>query len=57
MSYKTIDISTLTFKDNSIPSNIALSDVDEIKWSKDVLDGKKKALISEQKEEDSTCAK
>ena len=55
MSYNSLDMTNIIFKKEPTPSNIALQDVEPFDWEQDVLDGKKKIIISSQPEELKKC--
>ncbi len=48
-SYRRLDMSKLKFSDQPISMEESLKDIIPIPWSDDVLNGKKKVVISKQK--------
>lgn len=56
MSYKQLDMTNITFKNEPTPSSIALRDVEPFDWEQDVLEGRRKIKISKQPEESKKCA-
>ena len=48
-SYRRLDMSKLKFADQPISMEESLKDIIPIPWSDDVLNGKKKVVISKQK--------
>ncbi len=48
-SYHRLDMSKLKFSDQPISMEESLKDIIPIPWSEDVLNGKKKVVISKQK--------
>lgn len=48
-SYRRLDMSKLKFSDQPVSMEESLKDIIPIPWSDDVLNGKKKVVISKQK--------
>ena len=48
-NYRRLDMSKLKFSDKTMSMEESLKDIIPIRWSDDVLNGKKKVIISKQK--------